>query len=315
MKLNIKRFTLSLWPLCAIVLVIYPVITARAEFLSRGPLTYVAPIAGGGIVATVITLKTPGVFITFDPKATVQSFDPKRLSEEALSAFLQFDPDKGRFINLQTGSDKTYGVQGSFAVKLGPVTVALNQQATSAYLTVVSDSGPNPSILGLSGQQVVLNRTGIEAVELLSANALLEVRYRDVLSSYTVTGTNEISLGAETLKAGQLGVSIDSSNPCLDSGAIILEGSDYQKFIESDPLQRQQTKGVSLSNLTILNITPSFVAALNSEGELRVIRSDKNTPQVCHIAPISIESKGDTLMQPKMVVTSTKDTDTSEKTP
>ena len=315
MRWHINRLKLSLWLIVAAALSIQSSIEARAEFISRGPLTYATPLASGGVAAAVITFKVPGVFVFIDPKATVQGFDPKNLSENSQSVFFHFEPEKGRFISLNTSTERVYGIQGSLAVKLGPVTVALNQQATSSYLTVVSDSGPNPSILGLSGQQVVLNSTGIAAVELLSANALLEARYRDVLSSYIVTETGEIALGAETLKGGQLGVSIDSANPCIESSAIILEGSDYHRFLDSEPSQRQQIKGVSLTNLTILNVTPAFVAALNSEGELRVIRSDKNSPRVCLLAPVSIESKGDSATQPKMVVTTTPDTGTSEKAP
>jgi hypothetical protein len=271
--------------------------SSHADFIPRGqpPLTY---ISQNGKVALVVTHGIEGVFISYSASGSVQGFDPRQLNErDAKSIFMAFDRNKNTFSELRLASGRTYNIQGNINLRLGDAIVSLDKQGTS-YLTVVSDSGPDASILGLSNQQPILNGGGA-SVAILKANALLDEKYKEVLREYVVEGNDTLSLGGTPFQGSQIGVSVESNNSCLLPGALILSVGDFAEYLKSVAAAKEGVKpddfkkrALPVAQFQSLNVTPSFVAALDMQsGQLGVIKArDGSYGTVCTFSPITLEA-------------------------
>jgi hypothetical protein len=249
---------------------------ANAQFFNRGLLTSVAPVHPQGVAAVIsVRGSTPGVFIAYVPDGTVQSFDPNALPDSALSVFLSFSSARNRFEEVISADGKRFGIGGSFAISLGPVTVSLNSQPFSSYLSVVTDTSPSASILGVaSGLEVVVNSAG-PAVEVLRANSALTA-HSGVIIAYSVSSAGGLLLGDTPFTGSQIGITVESSNPCLGESAAIISAADYDRWANTKPshsLEDLKEKKLSRSSLTILTSTGEFVTALDSQGKPGVIRA------------------------------------------
>lgn len=267
---------------------------ARGEFISRGQpsLTYVSD---NGRVAVIITHnEREGVFIAYSPDGTVQGFDPRRLpARTTRSAFFAFDRERNTFTQLILPSGLSFNIQGNFNLRLGDATVSLDRQGAS-YLTVVSDSGKNASVLGLSNQQPIVN-TGGPAVAILKANALLDEKYHEILKEFVAEENGKLSLGGVPFEGAQIGVSVEAENPCLRSNAVILPLGEYKRLEKTGSLMNAgsisedaRKKALPFSQFQSLNITPTFIAAIDLEaGAIGVIRQRPSELGICVFTPIA----------------------------
>lgn len=250
--------------------------SGRAEYFSRGLLTYVSPSQAGGVVAVITAHGTAdGLFIAYLPQGSVQSFDPGNLPPQAATIFLAYSSSKNKFEEVILANGQHYGVGGSFAVELGPAIVSLNLQPLSSYLSVVTDRSAAASILGIAnGLQPVVNSGGA-IVEVLAANSALSER-SGVISTYKVNAdTGGLLLGDLPFTGSQIGISIESANPCLTDPTTILTNTDYEKWINASSassLDQFHDSKLALSTLTVLTSTSDFITVLDPQGKLGVIR-------------------------------------------
>ncbi|NDC37828.1 MAG: hypothetical protein EBZ48_07220 [Proteobacteria bacterium] len=158
----------------------------------------------------------------------------------------------------------------------------------------MTDASPTASILGLAnGLQPVVNGGG--AMTILAANSALAER-SGIISTYKVDGaTGALHLGDSAFSGSQIGVSVDIANPCLSSDATILATSDYESWARQTApraLAQFTDRKLSLASLTVLTATSKFVAAIDAQGRVGVIKlgtveqSFDSSVGVCEFKPL-----------------------------
>lgn len=265
----------SLWFRLAAIFLLFWSSRIEAQFVKLNQFAFAS---ADGRTALVVSKdpETPGVFIAHtETPMPVQAVSFENLaSAKAKTVFLKFDLKQGRFISLVLGADHEYSIQGSFSLTLGTSRVALDTHLTGSYLTVVSETSPEPSIMGILGLEPIFNLKGEVTTALFEANQLQREEYKGVLENYQLIDGPALKIRDIVLTGSRVGVPTETSHPCLSKDEPILDESSAAKSTENGQQSAHAT--VDRENLVPLGMTSSALIAFDySKVALLLIRTQK----------------------------------------
>ncbi len=228
-RILMKRHT---YFICAVIglLLEMTCIACHAEFLKTGVGVFQSTKRRAKII---VSQEEPGIFIVFGDEIDLQVFDPTELKkDQAAHLFVRFDPSINRYVALLVGS-KEYRIVGNLSLLVEGVASHLLRVTidnANPYLTVVVEgTGNEAEILGFLGLNAVVNNNGQEAVALLEANQLSELK--GVVDPYRLKA-GEITVKDRPVAGLALGITQEVRNPCLEKGAMVLLKSEIAVILD-----------------------------------------------------------------------------------
>lgn len=258
------------------------------------------------IVIVPASLSSPGIFVTYsETPIPVQAFDPRNLPAKGTTTlFLAFDPKLNSFTKLMLGNGKEYGIKGGFTVKLGAGAVRLSMDSNNRnpYFSVVRElSGGEAHILGFVGTEKVLHYKGQQFVALFEANQFTKSLKAPIME-YIAEANRSITLNGKEVTLPTIGLPLETHNPCLYQGAILLQ-RDYLEGLKGlapdesnakilQKLQETDTTKSLLEGMLPLQISSKSLTFFNyTTGGFGTVNQFQDTLEgktVCSVAPLSL---------------------------
>lgn len=243
--------------------------------IQSGPFVY-ADTQGHFFVIAVRSASESGLFVAYSPTPiSIQEFSPDQLPKDAAVLFLSYDPGTNRYKQLVVSSARTYIVQGSFRVRIGPDVWMGVDTFNNPYTSFVLErKGEKPAIISFVGVEKVVLSQNERAVALLSATQSLE-SYKSFVNEYQL-GRDELYLKNQPLKVSQIGIQTSFNNVCFSEGTVVLsqnaiekaramkDSSDLQRFLDSEKDKSR-------------NIIESLITVKMTENEMTGYLPDKET--------------------------------------
>ncbi|MCO6431999.1 MAG: hypothetical protein J5J00_14160 [Deltaproteobacteria bacterium] len=255
---------------------------AEAEFIQTGPSVFQA---SEDLRAKVVGTSV-GVFVLYAAEPIpLQQFSPDSIKlEGSYSAFITYDAKRNMYSDVVVQS-LIYPVRGSFALKVGELSVKVDNNA-SPYLTVVVGSETkNPSIVPFSSTTPFGVYTGAGAVGILEANQAFS-HIKDI-SPYIVTVDGALNLKGNRV-SGHVGLAIpQGQNDCLISGALFIEHHVLEKIkaVKDAAKQREQLQAAVAAAKRSRPFSDIIILSVDSEQH-KVIAFDPRDSSVLAIKPV-----------------------------
>jgi len=274
----------------------------QAQFLKTGRSTYRSTDAKAVVVIVTTNDETAGLFIGYSPDATAgHDLHPKHLPSGTRSIFLHYKKEVNGYDKVILGKDQTYEINqsGSATFQVGALRASLDQDGKTSYLSLVTESG-EPSILGLSGQEVLFNYTGGDAVSFLEANALhKDPMYRSLAAPYEVQEAPVLLVGNKPYLSEKIGIGIEVSNDCYFMKHTLVTPERLENLKKGE--REQATRYVrdelekakrerNWENLHILNLAPSRIVSYDFQHNDVLVIERKD---VVNKTPVCIYSRSE----------------------
>lgn len=180
-----------------------------------------------------IIITNDGIFAAQTKSIDPQKFETKNLTKDNVisSCFLRYDLQDHKYQELIVNGN-IYLVNGTFNVKLGDLSINIDELNTYTTFVVYDDKTPESQqgILGVIGNVVVTNTFGSSFVALLEANSLTSKDSKGTLE-YQIIGSKLFQDKKPIEEGASIGTKFDKSvfkNSCLDDDAVILDSKDLE---------------------------------------------------------------------------------------
>ncbi|MCB0346516.1 MAG: hypothetical protein KDD66_15460 [Bdellovibrionales bacterium] len=252
---------------------------------------------------TIVVLSDEGIFIAHSPvrKNPVAAFDLRHMSPETTtSMFFKYGAESNvpRSVILP-GDDNEYRFAGDAIFELGDnVRVAQSTIGVVPYITVVAGSPGTEAVLGILGDQVVVNMSGTAAVEQFEATA--DAKAAALGGGIFHVSKDSLSIGGRTIAPGtRIGLRTEPDFFCLQQGVSVLpaktllEIQKKPKEMRLKELERAEAGGDTLDAFLLLKASDSSGIAMEfSDGAfMRIEEHSIEDRKVCASRKIDISNQ------------------------
>ncbi len=274
--------------------------SAEAEWVKLDILSYHHPDPRS---ETVVVLSEEGIFIAHSPvrKTPVAAFDLRHMSPESTtSMFFKYGDNSNvpRSIILP-GDNNEYRFAGDAIFQLGDgVRVAQSTIGVVPYITIVAGSPGTEAILGILGDQVIVNMSGKAAIEQFEATA--DATAAALAGGIFYVSKDSLSIGGRTVEPGtRIGLRTEPNFFCMQQGVnvlpakTLLEIQQKPKSERAKALESAQAQGDTMDAYLLLKASNSNGVAMEfSEGAfMRIEEHVIQGKKICSSKKIEISNQ------------------------
>lgn len=247
---------------------------------------------------TVVVLSEKGIFIAHSPvrKNPVAAFDLQHMPPETTtSMFLRYGSESNvpRAVVLP-GEGNEYRFAGDAVFQLGEgVRVAQSTIGVVPYITIVAGSPGTEAVLGILGDQVVVNMAGKSAVRRFEANT--DPTAAALGGGIFFVNRDALTIGGRDVAPGtRIGLRREPDFFCLEQGVALLPAKkllEIQKLPRSErpaALDKAQAGAESGDSVLMLKASDSTGVAMEfaSGGFLQIDEQEIAGRKVCASRPL-----------------------------